>query len=115
LGIKEDLGDKSGMSSSLHQLGMLAQYTGDYDESRKLYQQSMNISQDLGDKRSMALSLAQSALLEVQQRNVIVAIDLTSQAEAIFEQIGAKSYAQMARNQKEWLQKKLTEMVGRQS
>ena len=115
LGIKEDLGDKSGMSSSLHQLGVLAQHTGDYDEARKLYQQSMNISQDLGDKRSMALSLSQSALLEMQQGNVQASIDLTTQAEAIFEQIGAKSYAQMARNQKEWLQKKLTEMEGRQS
>jgi len=115
LGIKEDLGNKSGMSSSLHQLGMLAQYTGDYDEARRLYQQSMNISQDLGDKRSMALSLAQSALIEVQQGNVRAALDLITQAEAIFKQIDAKNYAQRTRDLLERVENKLAEMGSKQS
>jgi len=115
LKILQDLGDKSGMSSSLHQLGMLAQYTGDYDEARRLYQQSMNISQDLGDKRSMALSLAQSALIEVQQGNVRAALDLITQAEAIFKQIDAKNYAQRTRDLLERVENKLAEMGSKQS
>ena len=115
LKIYQDLGDKSGMSSSLHQLGMLAQYTGDYDEARKFYQQSMNISQDLGDKRSMALSLAQSALIEVQQGNFRAALDLITQAEAIFKQIDAKNYAQRTRDLLERVENKLAEMGSKQS
>ncbi len=55
--ISQDLGDKSGVSRSLHQLGMLAQDTGDLDEARRLYQESMKIYQDLGDRSGVSVSL----------------------------------------------------------
>ena len=55
LKIKQELGDKSGVSKSLHSLGMLAQATGEYDEARKLYQQSLKINQELGDKSGVSL------------------------------------------------------------
>ena len=57
--ISQDLGDKSGVSRSLHQLGNLAHDTGDLAEARRLYQESLKISQDLGDKSSVSRSLHQ--------------------------------------------------------
>ncbi|HPS92234.1 MAG TPA: tetratricopeptide repeat protein [Methanothrix sp.] len=57
LAISRELGDNSGIVSSLLNLGMLAQAIGDYDEARELYQQSMAISQDVGNKSGMCKSL----------------------------------------------------------
>ncbi len=61
--ISQDLGDKSGVSRSLHQLGNLAYVTGDLAEARRLYQESLKISQDLGDKSSVSTSLHQLGMI----------------------------------------------------
>ena len=92
------------MSSSLHQLGMLAQDTGEYEEARKLYQQSMKIKQELGDKNGMALSQAQLALLEEKMGNVKEALRLIRLAEAAFLELGSP-YAKLAREVRERLEK----------
>jgi tetratricopeptide (TPR) repeat protein len=69
LKILQELGDKSGVSSSLHNLGMLSQYTGEYDEARKLYQQSLEIKQELDDKSGMSRNWATRAALPFPGRN----------------------------------------------
>ncbi len=61
--LAQDLGDKSGVSRSLHQLGMLAQDMGDLDEARRLYQESLKIKQDLGDRSGVSKSLHQLGML----------------------------------------------------
>jgi hypothetical protein len=58
-----ELGDKSGVASTLHQMGNLAYDAGDLVEARGLYGESFRISQELGDKRTMAINLAQLSLL----------------------------------------------------
>ena len=93
--ILQDLGDKSVVSSSLHNLGALAQATGEYDEARQLYQQSMKIKQELGDKSGIASSQALLALLEEQMGNVKEALQLILQAEAVFLELGSP-YAKLA-------------------
>ena len=65
-----ELGDKGDMSKLLHQLGTLAQDTGQYDEARKLYQQSMEIERELGDKMGHCFFRAQLALMEEKTRKV---------------------------------------------
>ena len=102
--INQELGDKSGVSSSLHHLGTLAQATGEYDEARKLYQQSLKIKQELGDKSGMASSQAQLALLEEKQGHVKEALRLTRLAEATFLELGSPS-AKLAREVRERLEK----------
>jgi tetratricopeptide (TPR) repeat protein len=70
-------------------MGMLAQATGEYDEARKLYQQSLEIAQELGDKSGIALSQAQLALLEENEGNIKEALHLIRQAEAAFRELGS--------------------------
>jgi len=41
------LSDKPGIASSLHQLGMIRQEKGDYEEAEKLYNESLAIKKDL--------------------------------------------------------------------
>ena len=57
LDINERLGDQAGMATSYHQLGILAQDRGDYDEAARQYQASLDINERLGDQAGMAVSL----------------------------------------------------------
>jgi len=83
---------------------MLAQATGEYEEARKLYLQSMKIKQELGDKDGIALSQAQLALLEEKQGHVKEALRLIRQAEAAFLELGSP-YSQQAQKDRERLEK----------
>jgi tetratricopeptide (TPR) repeat protein len=47
------------MASSYHQLGVLAQHRGDYDEAARQYQRSLNIRERLGAQAGMASSYHQ--------------------------------------------------------
>jgi tetratricopeptide (TPR) repeat protein len=51
------------MARSYHQLGMLAQDPGDYDEAARQYQRALDIFERLGDQANMALSYHQLAAL----------------------------------------------------
>ena len=51
------------MAGSYHQLGMLAQDRGDYDEAARQYQRSLDISERLGDQAGMATSYHQLGML----------------------------------------------------
>jgi tetratricopeptide (TPR) repeat protein len=56
----EILEDKKTISRGIHNLGIISQNMGDYDEARKLYQQSLKIFQDRGDKSDVSSSLHRS-------------------------------------------------------
>jgi len=106
LKILQDLGDKSGVSRSLHQLGMLAQATGDIPEARRLYEESLKISQDLGDKSGVAITLAQSALLEEMEGKLELALDLICKAETMFLELKSPMATQ-AQKDRERLEQKI--------
>ncbi len=61
--IKQELRDKSGMASTLHQMGILAQQTGDMVEARRLYRESLKIEKELGDKSGMAVTLHRRGMM----------------------------------------------------
>ena len=75
-------------------LGVLAQATGDLDEARCLYKESLKIFQELGDKDGVARSLAQTALLEETEGNLARALDLIRQAKTLFIELGSPAAAQ---------------------
>ncbi|MGI5239139.1 tetratricopeptide repeat protein [Dactylosporangium sp. CA-139066] len=56
LAIEEQLGDRAGMATGYHQLGVLAQAQGDYAEAERRYQQSLTISQQVGNRSSTVKS-----------------------------------------------------------
>lgn len=99
-----ELGDKKGEGIMQHQLGMLAQITGDYDEARRLYGESLKIKQELGDKSGVAITLAQSALLEEKEGHQSKALELIKQAERMFLELGSPMAVQ-ARKVRERLEK----------
>ncbi len=51
------------MATSYHQLGMLAQTAGDYDEADRQYQRALDINERLGDQAGMASSYHQLGVL----------------------------------------------------
>ena len=52
------------MASTYHQLGILAQDRGDYDEADRQYQRSLDIFERLGNQADMATSYSQLGILE---------------------------------------------------
>ena len=48
----------------LHQLGILAQLRGDYEEAERRYRQSLEIEERLGDQAGAASTLSQTGLLQ---------------------------------------------------
>ena len=87
----EKLSDKSGVSKSLHQMGMLAQDTGNYDEARRLYQESLKIDQELGDKSGVSRSLHQMGTLAQNTGNYDEARRLYQESLKIKQELGDKS------------------------
>ena len=53
----EELGDKSSVAISLHELGKLAQKAGDMDNARSLFHQCLEIQRKLKDKSSISHTL----------------------------------------------------------
>ncbi|MEU6374331.1 tetratricopeptide repeat protein, partial [Streptomyces sp. NPDC046909] len=67
--IKEELGDRSGIASSYHQLGMIAELRSDYQQAENHYRASLAIDEELGDRSGIATSFGQLGVLRtVQER-----------------------------------------------
>jgi tetratricopeptide (TPR) repeat protein len=59
-----------------HNLGVLAQDTGDYGQARRLYEESLRIEEELGNRAGVATTTAQLALLEEAEGNLERALEL---------------------------------------
>jgi tetratricopeptide (TPR) repeat protein len=57
----------------IHQLGILAQDRGDYDEAARQYQRALDISERLGNQASIATSFSQLGDLEVERGGSLAA------------------------------------------
>ena len=87
----ENLGDKSGVAASLHNLGILAQATGEVAEARRLYGESLKIAQELGDKSGVARSLHQLGILAQNTGEVAEARRLYGESLKIKQELGDKA------------------------
>ena len=87
LDLAKDLGDKSGIARSLHQLGMVHQDQGNYPEAVKLYEQSLDIKKDLGDKSGIASSLGQLGRIKEENKDLEGALGDYLMALSIFEEL----------------------------
>jgi tetratricopeptide (TPR) repeat protein len=65
--IFEKLGHRSGIASTLYQLGTIKQHQGRYDEAKTLHNQSLEIERKLGDQSGVAKSLNQLGIIEQHQ------------------------------------------------
>jgi tetratricopeptide (TPR) repeat protein len=96
LDIKLQLGDRAGVASSLHQLGMLAHDQGNYPEARRLYQESLDIELRLGDRASVARTLHQLGRLAEVDGDLEEAEQLFAESLATLEALGSPD-AEVAR------------------
>ena len=88
------------MAASYHQLGLLTQRQGDYEEARRQYQRSLAIREALGDQAGMASSYHQLGMLAQHQGDDQEARRQYQRALEIFEALGnqtgmASSYGQL--------------------
>jgi tetratricopeptide (TPR) repeat protein len=67
LKINEELGNKSGIASTLGQFGNIHYAQGRYEEAEKMYQESLKLEEELGDKSGIATTLHQLGMIHQQQ------------------------------------------------
>jgi tetratricopeptide (TPR) repeat protein len=67
LDICERLGDQDGMAGVYHNLGVLAQDRGDYDEAARQYQRALDICERLGNQVGIADNYSQLGNLEKER------------------------------------------------
>jgi tetratricopeptide (TPR) repeat protein len=91
LALLKELGDKSGVATSLHQLGILAHNQSNYSEAARLYQESLGIKRELGDKSGVAASLHQLGILAQGQGDNSEATRLCKESLEIAKELGDKS------------------------
>jgi predicted ATPase len=102
----EAVGDQKQMAGWIHNLGMLAQATGDYDEARNLYHQSLEILQELGDKSGVSRSLHQQGNLAYLTGDYDEARNLYQQSLEILQELGDKSGIALSQAQLALLEEK---------
>ncbi|MBU7028518.1 MAG: tetratricopeptide repeat protein, partial [Theionarchaea archaeon] len=90
LELLESLGDKHGIASSLHQLGVLQEYQGNYKEAEKYYKESLELAESLGDKQGIARSLHQLGMLQEYQGNYKEAEKYYKESLELAENLGDK-------------------------
>jgi tetratricopeptide (TPR) repeat protein len=86
-----------------HNLGVLAQDTGDYGQARRLYEESLRIEEELGNRAGVATTTAQLALLEEAEGNLERALELITRADEMFARLGSP-YREQARRVRERIQ-----------
>jgi len=89
LNISKELGDRSGIAKSLHQLGNIAYLRGEYEKAQELYQENLKIKKELGDRSGIAISLHQLGIIAQERGEYAQAVKLVAQAFAIFSELGS--------------------------
>jgi tetratricopeptide (TPR) repeat protein len=85
--IKEELGDRSGVSKSLHQIGMIHEERGEYEEALARYEESLKIAEELGDRSGIASSHGQLGILFTETRRFEAAFEHLLAALSIFVEL----------------------------
>ena len=84
------LGDKVLLAKTLHGLGMFYQSQCDYETSRNLYIESLQIRRELGDKQGIAHSLNNLGIIAMNQGDYEEARQLHTESLKIYREIGEK-------------------------
>ncbi len=88
LDIKEALGDRKGLSATLHAMANVYVTRGDLDEAMRLYRQSLEITEALGDRKGLSATLHQMAGIYVTRGDLDEAMRLYRQARETLEALG---------------------------
>jgi tetratricopeptide (TPR) repeat protein len=91
LRIYKELGDKSGIATTLRNLGNIHLHQGNYEEAVKKYNQSLKIAEELGDKSGIAKALHNLGNIHYFQGNYEEAVKLYNQSLKMGEELRNKS------------------------
>jgi serine phosphatase RsbU (regulator of sigma subunit) len=88
--MKEEIGDKEGIASTLNNIGNIYNDQGDYAKAIEYYTQSLKIREEIGNKNGIAMSLNNIGTIHDLQGNYAKAMDYYTQSLKIREEIGDK-------------------------
>jgi len=89
---------KDELAISLHHLGNIAIWQGEYEHATNLHQQSLKIKQELGNQLDIATSLNNLGVIAYLQGDYVGASELYQQSLAIKEQLGDQHSIAMSLN-----------------
>ena len=98
LKIKEEIGNKDGISKSLHNIGGIHHKKGNYDKALDYHIQSLEIEEELGDKYSMGASLKHIGKIWVDKGDYDKSLGYFIRSLKLFEEIGHKVRMGMSNN-----------------
>ena len=102
--MKEKLNDEDGQAGTLHNLGVIVQERGQFDEAEAWYRKSLKIKEKLKDEYGQASTLHQLGTIAQERRQFDKARNLYLQAEAIFKKHDDKHLLSVVRASLERLQ-----------
>lgn len=93
LKIREEIGDKKGISASLYNIGNIYIRQGNYLQALDYHQRSLKIEQEIDNREGIALSLGIIGLIYSEQLNYPKALEYYERSLKIHEEIGDTSGA----------------------
>jgi tetratricopeptide (TPR) repeat protein len=90
--------DNMGISYTTHNLGMIQQQQGNYEEAVKKYNQSLKIKEELGDKSGIAYTLHQIGRIDEEERKCDSALRNYLISLSIFEKLNSPNKEIVARS-----------------
>jgi tetratricopeptide (TPR) repeat protein len=92
LKIAEGLGDRKGVSDSLHQIAMIHQRRGEYEAALELYERSLKMNEELGDRAGVASSLHQIGMIHQDRGEYEAALEQYERSLKIAEELGDRAH-----------------------
>lgn len=94
--------DNFGISYTIHNLGMIHQQQGNYEEAVKKYNQSLKIEEELGDKSGIAITLHQIGRIDEEEgewssalRNYFISLSIFEKLNSPNKEIVARSLSRL--------------------
>jgi class 3 adenylate cyclase/tetratricopeptide (TPR) repeat protein len=88
--VKEEIGDKKGIASSLNNIGNIYQDQGNYSRALEYYQKSLAIKEEIADKNGIASSQNNIGIIYANQGNYASALEYFQRSLAIHKEIRDK-------------------------
>ena len=88
LELRRDLGDRSGIATSLAMLGMVATGEGNLKASEALFEESLALRRELGDKWGTIISLLNLGTVVLNQGDPAKATSLFEECLALYDELG---------------------------
>jgi tetratricopeptide (TPR) repeat protein len=90
LAIRREIGDKSGIATSLSNISMIHEFLGDYEQAMKCSEESLKIKREIGDKMGEAKCLSTIGLTHQHLGSFDRAIRYHKESLTLMKEMGSK-------------------------